>query len=308
MASSDRKKIRHLSAALAILFAGVVSLAALPAEAPTLPSAGAGSAEPAERITVPVETSPYFYPSIGEHPPEEAGGLGMEPAGAIVPHHALASPAIAEFFSKLAQDDPAIGTFIILGPNHKDTGLAPVISCRVNWQASFGSVVTDIAFLRSLEKARLIAFDEENCTPDQAIQTLVPFIEYYFPDAKIAPLLFSSEEGRQEALYLAGEIAASVSADTFILASLDFSHYLSYSQAEENDAFTLAAIGNRDYSAISRMDSDFVDSPAALIALLRAVELMGASRSVVLYHGNSAEYPGQPDMDTTSYFTMAWGK
>jgi len=309
MAFNLSKKIRFLTITLAIFIAGVVLFFCLPEKAPILSDTPISDIVPMTQINVPVEMDArLFYSAVEEYPTAQAADMHMAAAGGIIPHHAVASPILAEFFAKLAKSDPDIGTFIILGPNHLNQGTAPVISCRALWRTPLGDVATDYSLLETLEKTHFLAFDEKHCTSDQTVRTLVPFIRYYFPRAKIAPLLFSSEEGKEKSMLLAGEIARVKSYDMFVLASLDFSHYLSFEEAKEKDVFTAAAIEAKDYPTISRLGSDYVDSPFALITFLHAMELSGADKSEILRHANSADFPGQTLINTTSYFSMVYGK
>lgn len=247
-----------------------------------------------------------FYPSVAKYPKVQS----QENAhfyGGIITHHDLRSDLIAQFFSKLSQDRK-IKTFVILGPNHANKGLSPVISGKVRWQTSIGDVNNDYDFLDKLKEDGSMSYDEENFQKDHAIKTLVPFIKHYFPDAKIVPLLFTSEQTMKKDMLLAQKIKGLSDDNTFILASLDFSHYLSVDAAEEKDRVTLSAIQRRDYNLISSFNNDYIDSPWALVTFLRIMELENAGDPQIIAHTNSGKFSGSDLTDTTSYFSVVYGE
>jgi AmmeMemoRadiSam system protein B len=247
----------------------------------------------------------YFYPSVEKYPRAASGDRKI--AGGVISHHDLASDLIAQFFSELSAGRE-IKTFILLGPNHDNIGRSPVISAQVRWQTPIGAVDTDEILLEKLRQSGLVSLDEEHLTPDHAVTALLPFIRYYFPGAKVVPLLFTSEETMNKSTLLSRQIASIGGEDTFVLASLDFSHYLQASQAAEKDVVTLDAIRRRDYTTIAGFNSDNVDSAWTLVTFLRAMELEGASGPQVLRHANSADFPGQDPVSTTSYFSIVYEK
>jgi AmmeMemoRadiSam system protein B len=177
----------------------------------------------------------------------------------------------------------------------------------VRWQSPLGTVDTDNEILDRIKESGLISLDEENLEKDHAVKTLVPFIKEYFPDAKIVPLLFTSEETMRKDMLLADKLNSLSSDSTFILASLDFSHYLSAAVADEKDKETLDDIQKKDYAAISAFNSDHTDSHWALITLIRTMELENANGPEVIRHMNSAEFPGEDPTYTTSYFSIVYG-
>lgn len=296
----------------AVLIAGLVLGAALlgGVRLPASPPAGkseAPSAAPApapSEIDVSIDCNEQYFSSALRNHPRGMPGEGKGLAGGIISHHDLASDLIAEFFAELSARS-SIKTFVLVGPNHANAG-APALSGRIRWQTPLGEVNTDYGYLDKLEASGFLACDERAIRGDHAIRTLLPFIRHYFPAAKVVPILFTSEMTMKKDTLLADQLALLAGEDTFVLASLDFSHYLGADEAAEKDALTLASIRNRDYAAIAEFDNDYVDSPWALIAFLRALEKSGAGEMEILRHANSADFPGADRQNTTSYFSIVY--
>ena len=255
-------------------------------------------------IEVPVYVDQnLFYSSIDNTKKYEEKKF-VDVRGGILPHHDLVSDLIADFFQKLSESaEPK--TFIILGPNHLDVGLSPAISGRVVWQTPMGPVSNDYDILEELEMSGAITFDEENFIQEHSIKVLTPFIKYYFPDAKIVPIIFTSKHTLEQSLSLADDLKKYLdNKEVVLISSVDFSHYLSSALSEEKDKITLEAIESNNYEMISSLNSDYLDSPASLIVLLRTMELLAAENIEVLQHTDAGGFLGQELKNSTSYFTI----
>jgi AmmeMemoRadiSam system protein B len=105
---------------------------------------------------------------------------------------------------------------------------------------------------------------------------------------------------------LARRLAPLLSADTLLVASVDFSHYLPRDIADAKDVVTRQAIADFDLPAIMRMSPDYVDSPPSLGVLMQTMRLAGAAGPVEEAHTNSGYLLGSTVMETTSYFTFTY--
>jgi len=235
--------------------------------------------------------------------------------GGIVPHHDLANAMIDEFYQTLSLKNKNIATFIILSPNHANIGNAPVITSLNDWQMERGAVAVDTqvvgalpAFAKAMAGARAtplpLGIDEKNIAIEHGVTVQLPFIKKYFPDARILPLAFSTKVKTAESFELAQALKKILDDESvFMVASLDFSHYLPLSVALEKDKQTMAAMKNFDYEKIASFGSDHVDSPQALITFLRAMELLSAKEIKELVHKNSSDFLAGEGGSVTTYYT-----
>ena len=188
--------------------------------------------------------------------------------GGIVPHHLLVKDIIGNFFVNLKASN--IDNIIVIGPNHLELG---------------NSVITFEPAFR-----------------DQSMTALDPFIASTYPRSKIIHIVLKHAMSLAECQELAGQLVETPG-NNLLIASIDFSHYLSSSQAEKNDAETYRRIQARDYANILKMNSDYLDSPAALVTALMYFDQRGASNMSLLDNENSGRR-GNPFAPTTSYFSM----
>jgi AmmeMemoRadiSam system protein B len=232
-------------------------------------------------------------------------GFKNHASGGIIPHHLFPGFIIADFFSRLAKQHPK--TIIVIGPDHFERGNYQAVSSLYGWETPFGVVEPETAVTGELVKNRLVKIDEDVLAGDHSAAGIMPFIKYYIPDAKVVPILISGFTTEAEARLLADGLKDYLrDEETVMVAAVDFSHYLTSSQAQEKDKITLAAMKNFAYKQLFSLNNDYLDSPAAVATLLMTMRAVGATEMELLYHTNSGELLRNGSIETTSYFSMAY--
>ncbi len=224
--------------------------------------------------------------------------------GGIIPHHLLASFVIADFFSKLSAQKPV--TIILLGPNHYEKGNFKALTSLYDWDTSFGLVHPDNSTINSLVKNNLVRVDEETLPNDHALSAIMPFIKYYLPEAKVVPILISGVLTKDESEVLANKLSSFVTKDVVVVSSVDFSHYLTSSQAKEKDKTTFQVINEFNYRQLYLLNSGYLDSPPSIGVLLMVMQKLGTAQMDLLYNSNSGEIQQNSFIQTTSYFEAAF--
>jgi hypothetical protein len=225
--------------------------------------------------------------------------------GGIVPHHLLADGMIASFFKALSGQK--YREIVVVAPNHKRLGKSSVNTSIKSWNTPFGTLASSKDIIQSFVSEGLAADNPGLMEEEHSISSLVPYIKYYLPDTRIIPLLIHGNYGLPNSENLAGIIKKKMGDRKFlIIASVDFSHYLTPEKADIMDEITLKAIGDRNVTAISRMTNDNLDSPPSMITLLTVMKELGANNYDVLGHDNSARITKQFSTSTTSYYTIVF--
>jgi len=191
---------------------------------------------------------------------------------ATSPHFLPAMDFTANILSTLKEQEPGCRTIYVIAPNHSGEGL-PLIVAKQGWSTPFGRLEIDkeatAAILKEPRLAGKIDTDPYHLQSDHSAATLMPFIKYYLPDVQVVTILLS----RACSLELLEELARIIyeygkTKPVFLLASLDFSHYLEISQTRQRDKITGELISAGNIQAIKSLDSGYLDSPEALITLL----------------------------------------
>ncbi|OGG02270.1 AmmeMemoRadiSam system protein B, partial [Candidatus Gottesmanbacteria bacterium RBG_16_37_8] len=110
-----------------------------------------------------------FYNSISKAGDKKLIGAGKI-GTAIVPHYYPAGYLIAQLFQEIS--DQNIKRVIVIGPNHREKGAFKVTSSNKNWATNFGLLNTDSQFIKKMEKAGLVNFDDSVLESEQSIEVL----------------------------------------------------------------------------------------------------------------------------------------
>lgn len=218
----------------------------------------------------------------------------------VVPHHLLAGRLIADFMAALEPQQPEL--IILVGPNHYNNG-SKIITGYANWQTPEGTVETKEEVVRALVEKGAAVLDEDTLAHEHSIGVVLPFLRHYLPQAKVAPLILHHGVTLAEADGLLDVLEPFLQEGAVLVASVDFSHYLIRSQAEEMDHRTLQVIRRFDYETLFHLNSDYLDSPASIALILRAAQRRDRQDFTVFAHTNSGEILKNDSSETTSYFT-----
>ena len=167
--------------------------------------------------------------------------------GIVSPHagYVYSGETAARAFSAI---DPGFsGTFIVIGPSHR--GFLTSAS-ELAWETPLGPVANDTEFVRALD----IEVDEASHRGEHSIEVQMPFIQYRFPGAKIAPVMMGQQDSAS-ARRLAEKIVAAVNRtkrDIRIVASSDFSHYVADEKAKMDDQYAIEPLVRLDTAEFYR--------------------------------------------------------
>jgi len=224
---------------------------------------------------------------------------------AVVPHHLVAAPLLLEACALLAEQEPK--RLVVIGPNHQNKA-AKIITGTYGWQTPDGILAADEAAVTHLWQKGLAAINEEVLAAEHSIGALVPLLKRFLPEVQIVPIILQHGVSLQEVDQLLDALEPYLDSDTVLISSVDFSHYLTRSEAEANDRITLAYMRNFAYSALFALDDSYLDSPASLAVAFRLAERRGILAFTVLANTNSGIILQNDHLETTSYFTILFTK
>jgi len=304
-------------AAGALLAGGVRPRRALPA---TSAPAAAAPASPASAVPAPVASPTVPHRDVQTQPNAffdgAQFGLGLRagrahpaPAltgtlvGGLVPHHILASTLLATFWQQLEAQPPH--TVIVVGPNHPARGQR-IITGRRGWATDFGVVEADNRLIDALVATGLVTVDDETLSEEHSEGAEMPYIKYHAPQATVVPLILHKDVKPEELARLIDVLAPHLGKDCILVASMDFSHYLTRVEAEAKDPESLAAIRSHDLATLWAMGPDHLDSPPSVGMLLLAMQRLGLEQPEILGHTNSGYILQNDATETTSYFVFRY--
>lgn len=242
----------------------------------------------------------YKIVSVQSQKPDFKGTV----LGGTVPHHLLAGRLIKDFMEALAEQEPEL--IILVGPNHYNLG-GKIITGLYDWQTPDGLVRTEEQVVKVLLEEKIAVRDEKVLAKEHSIGNLIPFIKHFSPDTRVVPLILHHDVSLAEVEKMLDLLEPFLDGKKgILLASVDFSHYLNRTQAQEKDRFTLEVMRNFDYSTLFHLGNDHLDSPASLATVFRYAERKGLREFQVLENTNSGIILKNDLQETTSYFTLAF--
>lgn len=235
----------------------------------------------------------------------EAAGEPEPLLGGVVPHHLLPGYLLSDFFLDLAAAPPR--TVILVGPNHENRG-ARVATSRRGWATPFGTVAVDQEWIDWLAAEGLAVVDDAALLGEHSVGGLMPYLAFHLPGTRVVPIILHHGVSVAEARQLALALAPRLGPDVVLVASVDFSHYLTRAQAEARDQETLAVLGRRDWPVLFAMGNDHLDSPASVGLAFMALAAAGAGEPVLAAHTNSGALVGDDEVETTSYLVFKFNQ
>ncbi len=171
---------------------------------------------------------------------------------AIVPHagYIYSGPIAAHAFLALSGERPPEGV-VLLGVNHHGIGARAALS-STDWDTPLGRVPLDAAQLARLKENPPLRVDDRAHALEHSIEVELPFLQYTLPHPKIVALSVSfapysalQEVARAVRRAIAGR-------DVLLVASTDFSHYVTPAEADRLDHQAIAEILARDPEGLYR--------------------------------------------------------
>jgi AmmeMemoRadiSam system protein B len=220
----------------------------------------------------------------------------------VVPHHLLPLDSILGMYDKASGRSPK--TIVVIGPNHENVGGATIASTWASWDTSEGQLEADKRLFDSLALRFGLSDNPSAFLNEHSIGAHAPIIKHYFPEARILPIILDSYADLDEAYALADWLKNNWRDDLLLIASIDFSHYLTKPEADQNDKITGEIIETKDYSRLRGLDNDYIDSPMSLATLLRLAE-DNDYRVNIESTSNSFDWLSLKPDATTSYFFVS---
>lgn len=296
------------AAVLALALLGAVAAVGVAAKPAAAPAPAPGSA--AGVLLTEAQTQPNAFFDAAQfdqgrraaaaHPAPAATGVLL---GGLVPHHILAGALLSTFWQQLAAHPPA--TVVVVGPNHPARGQR-IITGRRGWATDFGVVQSDGDLIDALLATGLVTVDEATLAEEHSVGAEMPYVKYHAPQARVVPLILHKDVKPEELRRLVDVLAPRLGPDCILVASVDFSHYLTRSEADARDPETLAAIRALDLPRLWAMGPDHLDSPPSVGLLLLTMQRLGLGEPEVLAHTNSGYLLNTEQIETTSYFVFRY--
>ena len=249
-----------------------------------------------------------FYPRDPSHLEQlltrfySGSDVALDAKGIVAPHagYIYSGEVAARAYAAIPADFS--GTFVVIGPSHR--GYMTAVS-SVPWETPLGVIDTDVEFVEALDIER----DEFSHADEHSLEVQMPFIKFRFPRARIAPLMMG-EQDEPSAMILAKKVLSAVKAtgrDVRVVASSDFSHYVSETHARENDLYAIEPLERLDTEEFYRRIGQRNVSACGygpIAAMVVACRTMGATKGKLIRYTTSGEVTGD-HLEVVGYAAIA---
>jgi AmmeMemoRadiSam system protein B len=224
--------------------------------------------------------------------------------GGVVSHHIPTTiPQLVEFYSRLKQTQ-SVKKIIIIGPDHNGAGKTPVIVSGASFFSSYGELKPIEGLAVKLQNTKLVSIDEPPFEMEHSIGSQMLIIHKIFPDVQVTPIIIRSDTAKEHAEALGKALANFIDEETILIASIDFSHYLSTDQASPLDKISGDIIQNLDGNSLSLIKADSNKTAAVFIEAMNQKQARDTMDVKVL---NTNDLMQNSDY-TTGYVFGYWGK
>lgn len=207
--------------------------------------------------------------------------------GAVVPHASLsASGWVAAYVYHALARDGFPEAFIIIGPNHQGFGSAYSMSSQ-EFLTPMGRTRTDPDLVRSL--GRWMDDEPFSHQYEHSVEVQLPFLQYLYPNIPFVPILMSLQD-QETSSELGNAIAKAIQdRDVVVIASSDFSHYVSRDEAMEKDQSVIERILQLDVKGIYETVLRRKVSTCGYGPVMAMLEATKGKRAELLRYGTSGE-------------------
>lgn len=252
-------------------------------------AAVAGYFYPAERGRLDAMLTGYFKKAQAEFKPADA-------VGGICPHagYIYSGETAAITYASIANLKDA-ESVVIMGPNHSGEGSLISISLD-DWETPLGVAKCDVGLAKEIQKnAKLIDFDDRAHLHEHSVEVQVPFIQKMNPRARIVCVCMMSQD-YESAADVGKALAETLDVKRHVvIASSDFSHYISAEAAEKKDKKALEFIEDLDAEGFENAVEKYgwsVCGHGPIGALLEYAKAKGVKKAETLRYTNSGKASG----------------
>jgi MEMO1 family protein len=223
--------------------------------------------------------------------------------GMVLPHHIPTTiPRLVEYYGRLKATQ-TVKNFIIIGPDHTDAGKNFVTTSKASFFTSFGELKPIPGLAETLQDLKLASIEEAPFDPEHSIGAQMLIISKIFPESRVTPIIVNSHTPSAQAEALGKKLAELADEETVIVASVDFSHYLSTTQAAPIDRTSGEVVKNLDLNSLKLIKADSNHSMEIFMHAMADIKAYDTDAFQVL---NTNDLVDNADY-TTGYVFGFWG-
>jgi MEMO1 family protein len=219
--------------------------------------------------------------------------------GIVSPHagYVYSGAVAANGFYEVSSMD--FDNVVMIGPNHYGIGSGAATMHDGVWETPLGQIEINSNLALEISKnSGIVDFDNFAHSRDHCLEVQIPFLQYVKENIfKIIPIVLIMQD-KETAVDIGKSIAQSaldMDTNTLLIASSDFTHYESNSDAYRKDNELINAILSLDVSKFYAVLQKLVVSACgygAIASVMKAVKELGATKGELLKYATSGDVTG----------------
>jgi len=187
---------------------------------------------------------------------------------------------------------------IVLGVRHFPRGADAAILSEGAWQTPLGDLSINASLAQEIKKAcPLLKEDAVAHEREHSLEVQLPFLQVLQPETRFVPVALGTVQWADlETIGTAiGNVVAAAREEVLLLTTSDLNHYEDEATTERKDALAvsqLEAMNPRGLFEVCRTQAISMCGLGPAVAMLFALEKMGATRAEVVMHATSAAVSG----------------
>ena len=188
---------------------------------------------------------------------------------------------------------------IMVGPNHYGIGSLVAGMKEGEWETPLGNVEINTELAEEIAaRSTTLDFDNFAHSRDHCLEVQLPFLQYIKQKFRIVPVVLMSQ--RSDTAYDLGNAISKTIVEknydnTLLIASSDFTHYESNSEAHRKDNELIKPIldldVNKFYAVLERLDVSACGY-GAIATMMVAAKNLGANKGELLKYATSGDVTG----------------
>lgn len=204
-------------------------------------------------------------------------------------------------------------TFVIIGPNHNLLGNPFSILSKGRWKTPLGYVNVNENLADEIKKIEQVEEDESSHMMEHSIEVQLPLLQYRFGNSDFVPLSIQHRGYSEEFVGICRDIGKRLAElsgkkDFRVIASSDFSHYISKDEADEKDGMAVEMIKKLDLKGLANV---LEETDASVCGYGPILVVMSYARSLglkaeVIRKSSSGDVTGDYS-SVVSYYSIGFG-
>jgi AmmeMemoRadiSam system protein B len=227
--------------------------------------------------------------------------------GGISPHagYIFSGAESIHLFEAIKRHPQPFDTLIVIHPNHNGIGAEIALDEHEEWETPMGTILLDQEFMDQLDLPR----DALAHKFEHSGEVMIPFIQYKIPyEVKIVPIAMSRQTPEHARMLSAKIYEANkvLQKKIFLIASSDFSHYVSPEYGHKMDQLVIDEIITMDseglYKAVKKNNISVCGFGPIMTLIEYARKVTKYPEAMILRRGHSGET--MPSREVVDYVTM----